>query len=354
VSWRYGGYRDYVPVRSRIAQARTYAKKRAAKQGRELQPVSIEGTKIAKTFWGKAWCEHLESYSDFSNRLPRGRTYARNGSVVDLKISAGQLEAIVGGSEPYEITIRIDRLKPAHWKKICSNCAMSIDSLLDLLGGRLSDGVMERLTDRRNGLFPSPNEISLNCDCPDGASLCKHLAAVLYGVGARLDQHPELLFLLRDVDHHELISKVVSNDNLNTAFGEPSSELAGEDLGALFGIELDSGGPVATKSRPTKSRPTKSRPAKGRAAARSTQGQRKTKKRQTKKKSAKRAGVENSKRAKPGKKKVARKKAKVTKKAKKARSPVENSDDMKPAKKKVARKKTVRKKSSKKKTAHRA
>ncbi|HIK91169.1 MAG TPA: hypothetical protein EYG03_04145, partial [Planctomycetes bacterium] len=168
-------YREYVPVAQRIAQARKFAAARAKKQKRKTQPVMIEGQKIAKTFWGKAWCDHLESYSDYANRLPRGRTYARNGSVVDLQISSGRLDAIVGGSDVYEITVDIDQLKPAKWKKIRNDCAASIDSLLDLLGGRLSDGVMQRLTSRPDGLFPAPKEINMQCDCPDWAGLCKHL-----------------------------------------------------------------------------------------------------------------------------------------------------------------------------------
>ncbi|MCP4784593.1 MAG: hypothetical protein GY903_10745 [Fuerstiella sp.] len=251
MSWGYGyEYREYVPVAQRKAQARKFAAARAKKQKRKTQPVMIEGQKIAKTFWGKAWCDHLESYSDYANRLPRGRTYARNGSVVDLQISSGRLEAIVGGSDVYEITVDIDQLKPAKWKEIRNDCAASIDSLLDLLGGRLSDGVMQRLTSRPAGLFPAPEEINMQCDCPDWAGLCKHLAAVLYGVGAHLDKHPELLFLLRGVDHTELVSEAVSEGNLSSAFGEPSSDLAGEDLGAIFGIEIDTTTELSSKKKP--------------------------------------------------------------------------------------------------------
>lgn len=238
MSWGYR-YREYVPVAKKQSRGNAYACKVAKKQGREVQPVSIQGTTIAKTFWAKAWCDHLESYSDFANRLPRGRTYVRNGSVVDLHITAGRLEAIVAGSDPYEVTVEITRLEARRWKKIQSECASSIDSLLDLLGGRFSDRVMQRLTHRSGGLFPAPHEIKMDCSCPDWAGVCKHVAAVLYGVAAHLDTRPELLFLLRGVDHHELVSEAVSEGNLSTAFGEPSTDLAGEDLGAMFGIELE-------------------------------------------------------------------------------------------------------------------
>ena len=168
MSWGYG-YREYVPVGMRKAQATRFAIDHARQQGRSVQPVAINGRKIATTFWGKAWCDHLESYSDYANRLPRGRTYVRNGSVVDLDISAGCVKAIVAGSDVYEIDIQIDRLKAADWKRIRSDCSESIDSLLDLLGGRFSEGVMQRLTRRPDGLFPGPREIRMECSCPDWA-----------------------------------------------------------------------------------------------------------------------------------------------------------------------------------------
>ena len=250
------GYRDYVPVAKRLAQAKKYALDVAKGEGRKPQPVEVSGTKIAKTFWGKAWCDHLESYSDYSNRLPRGRTYARNGSVVDLDISAAKIQAIVAGSDVYEIEIEIEPLLDSTWRLIRNDCAASIDSLLDLLGGRFSNGVMQRLTDRKSGLFPAPSEIHMNCSCPDWAGLCKHLAAVLYGVGARLDQQPELLFLLRNVDHTQLISEAVSGGNLNAALGGPTDELAGEDLGAMFGIDLDVGTSGQKSAKSSKKRIT--------------------------------------------------------------------------------------------------
>ena len=182
MSWGYG-YREYVPVAKKRSLAKKLAEKSAKAAGRKPQPVQIAGSRIATTFWGKAWCDNLEHYSDFANRLPRGRTYVRNGSVVDLQISTGRLDAIVAGSEPYTIKVEIDPLKTKSWQKIRKNCSASIDSLIDLLSGRFSNGVMRRLTQPKDGMFPSPKEIHLRCSCPDGAWLCKHLAAVLYGVG---------------------------------------------------------------------------------------------------------------------------------------------------------------------------
>ncbi|HVC97014.1 MAG TPA: SWIM zinc finger family protein [Pirellulales bacterium] len=236
----WGGWKPYVPVARRRAQAASFAAKQAKKEKRELRPVNIEGRKIARTFWGEAWCDNLERYSDFENRLPRGRTYVRNGSVIDLHIEPGRVKAFVSGSDVYTVKVEIDRLKPADWKRIKAECSESIDSLLDLLAGRFSDGVMKRLTREKDGLFPHPKEIRMSCSCPDWAGLCKHIAAVLYGVAARLDEEPQLLFLLRDVDHGELVSQAVSGENLKGALGGRGGALAGEDLGAMFGIDLDS------------------------------------------------------------------------------------------------------------------
>lgn len=238
----YWGWKPYVSVAQRRAKAEKFAKQKAKNLGRSLQPISIQGNKIAKTFWGKAWCDHLERYCDYANRLPRGRTYVRNGSVIDLHVAEGMVSAFVSGSEIYTVDIKIEKLKSTPWKKICGECSRSIDSLLDLLQGKLSDGVMKRLTHPHEGLFPQPNEIRKSCSCPDGADMCKHVAAVLYGVGSRLDKEPQLLFTLRGVDHLELIAVAATNDNLEQSLqGDEANALSSDDLGAIFGIELEGG-----------------------------------------------------------------------------------------------------------------
>jgi uncharacterized Zn finger protein len=238
----YGGFAPYVPVAKRRANAARHAQKLAKKEGRELAPVKISGRGIATTFWGKAWCDNLEAYSDFSNRLPRGRTYARNGSVIDLQIKKGKIEAIVSGSRIYTISISIGTLAKASWTRLKAECSQSIASLIDLLQGRFDEGVMQRLAHPTEGLFPRPKEIKMKCGCPDSAGLCKHLAAVLYGVGNRLDASPEMLFTLRNVDHLELVSQAVAEGNLDrTLDAGDDNSLAGSDLGEMFGIELDEG-----------------------------------------------------------------------------------------------------------------
>jgi uncharacterized Zn finger protein len=211
------------------------------KKGVDVQPVQIEGRKIATTFWGAAWCEHLEAFSDFENRLPRGRTYVRNGSVCHLAVSQGKIEARVSGSELYKVEVTIKTLPAKKWKAIKQRCAGQIGSLLDLLAGRLSEGVMEVVTDRQNGLFPLPGEMSFQCSCPDWAHMCKHVAAVLYGVGSRLDTRPELLFLLRGVNHEELIAADAEEALAAATTRGTSKRLAKADLGEVFGIDLDAG-----------------------------------------------------------------------------------------------------------------
>ncbi len=234
------GFKQYVSVSQRQAAAKRHAAK-LAKTGCQILPVQITGRKIAATFWGTAWCDNLESYSDYENRLPRGRTYVRNGSVIDLQIKRGCVTAVVSGSEIYEVTIDISPVAKPCWKNIQQDCSASIDSLIDLLQGRFAKGVMERLTRQEGGLFPKPKEISVRCSCPDWAVLCKHAAAALYGVGTRLDRAPEMLFLLRGVDHLDLISKAVDGANLDATFASDNKgSLAGQDLGELFGIQLES------------------------------------------------------------------------------------------------------------------
>ena len=231
------GWKPYVSVDQRRKKAeREMAKLR--KKGHSHSPVTIQGRKLATTFWGKAWCDNLESYSDFANRLPRGRTYVRNGSVVDLQVIGGEIRAMVMGSALYQVTVKVSPIQKAHWGAICNDCSGSIDSLVELLQGRLSKAVMERVCRQRTGLFPAPAEIKLSCSCPDWASMCKHVAAVLYGIGARLDEQPELAFKLRAVDHAELIVSAAKGRTLSTKTPASTKVLDGDDLAALFGLEM--------------------------------------------------------------------------------------------------------------------
>jgi uncharacterized Zn finger protein len=235
MSW--WSYKPYVSAAERRAKAERAAVK-LSKGGRKLSPVKIVGRAMATTFWGKAWCENLEAYSDFANRLPRGRTYARNGSVLDLQIEAGRIKALVSGSDLYKVTIDITAHPAAAWKELKTRCAGQIGSLVELLQGKLSKGVMDLVTERNGGLFPKPAQIKIKCSCPDWADLCKHAAAVLYGIGARFDHEPELLFKLRKVDHLELIGEAGSAEAFAKAASKGKKVLADNELADVFGIEL--------------------------------------------------------------------------------------------------------------------
>lgn len=243
----YFGWKPYMPIAQQRAKAARVIRQ-LRKKGREIEPVEVEGRKIARTFWGEAWCKHLEKFSDYENRLPRGRAYVRNGSVCHLAISKGKIEAIVSGSELYNIDIRITPLSANRWKKIRKQCAGQIGSMLELLQGHLSNHVMEIVTDRNQGLFPKPSEIKLSCDCPDWAEMCKHVAAVLYGTGTRLDHQPELLFLLRNVDTDGLITADLELQTV-TSGKRKRRRLADQDLSDVFGVEIEASPEPGSKKR---------------------------------------------------------------------------------------------------------
>jgi uncharacterized Zn finger protein len=263
-SW---GFRPYVSVAERQRKAELEMAK-LAKKGHPVSPVVIEGRTIARTFWGKAWCDNLERYSDYANRVPRGRTYVRNGSVVDLQIAPGQVEARVSGSSLYRVDVQVSAVPKARWAAICADCAGAIDSLVELLQGRFSKGVMERLCQQRTGLFPAPAEIQFKCSCPDWATMCKHVAAVLYGIGARLDTHPELLFRLRQVDEQDLIAHAGANLALSPQGPADEKVLAADGLSDLFGLELAEAEAEAPPARPAKAKqPAVKQPAAKKPAA---------------------------------------------------------------------------------------
>jgi uncharacterized Zn finger protein len=265
----YYGYKPYVPVAQRRAQAAREVAKRI-KKGQEVSPVHIEGRTIASTFWGKAWCTNLEGYSDFANRIPRGRTYVRNGSVVHLKIGKGRIEALVSGSELYEVKIDIAPLPKPNWTDLKEQCAGKIGSLVELLQGKLSKAVMEVVTDRNQGLFPKPKEIQMRCSCPDYAGMCKHVAAVMYGVGNRLDTSPDLLFVLRGVDHGELIEQAIPASPVKSKSAAPT--IATDDLGAIFDIELGDAPAVKAETK-VREKPASKKAAKAAPATKGVKAQ---------------------------------------------------------------------------------
>ncbi|MFZ3130937.1 MAG: SWIM zinc finger family protein [Desulfosporosinus sp.] len=240
----YNGYPEYVTV----AEKRRKALKSIAKlkkKNPDICPVIIEGRTIAKTWWGKSWNDNLESYADYANRIGRGRSYVRHGAVLDLKITQGEIRALVQGSvaKPYQVTISIQPLSNELWQGITKNCAGKIDSLQELIAGKFPKTLAEVFTAKGKGLFPASREIGFRCSCPDGAYMCKHVAAVLYGVGARLDDDPALFFVLRNVKVDDLISDTLSQKTetlLEKSKTKSRRIIEDADISDLFGIEMES------------------------------------------------------------------------------------------------------------------
>ena len=234
------GYFEYVPVAKKKADAqKTIAKLR--KKNPNISPVVIEGKKIATTWWGISWNKNLESYADYSNRIGRGSAYLKNGMVLDLQINAGTVSALVQGSRktPYKIEIDIAGLSDSAWSKITSQCSNRINSIAELAEGKFPKEFEELFLCQDSGLFPSPEEIKLSCSCPDWADVCKHVAAVLYGIGARFDSDPLLFFKLRGIKFEELLKKSVEEkiDNMLKNADKKSSRIIEDaDISALFGL----------------------------------------------------------------------------------------------------------------------
>lgn len=230
------------PKYETVAEKKEKAAKKIAflhKKGQKVNPVVIEDRTIVKTFWGKAWCENLESYRDYDNRLGRGRSCLRSGSVLDLAIEKGKIKALVQGSKLYKISVTIAEISGKKWQNLKNECSGKIDSLIELLQGKFSQAIMSHITNKDNGLFPEPDEIEFDCSCPDYAAMCKHVAAVLYGVGVRLDHSPESFFILRHVNHIDLINTKDSVGELTKGKGKAKKLEIDTDLSDLFGIQLE-------------------------------------------------------------------------------------------------------------------
>jgi uncharacterized Zn finger protein len=236
----YYGFPKYVSVAEKKAKASRSIEK-LRKKNPDIEPVIIEGRTLAKNWWGKAWNLNLESYADYSNRIARGKSYVRSNTVLDLKIHRGKVLALVqgSGSKPYKIEIRIDTLPSEKWEQVTELCNHRIDSLEQLIEGKFPEELEVLFTDKKYGMFPSPKEIHFDCSCPDLASMCKHVAAVLYGIGARLDSNPMLFFELRDLDGHELVRKSMEQkleSMMKNAGKKSKREIADGDISDIFGL----------------------------------------------------------------------------------------------------------------------
>lgn len=237
------GFPEYESVAEKRSRAQRVVEK-LRKKNPGIAPVIIQGRKLVKTWWGKAWNDNLESYADYANRITRGQSYVRHGAVLDLQIEQGVIKALVQGSssKPYNVDLRIRPLKTGVWKNIQSSCAGKIESLQELLGGNFPKDLAELFTAKGSGLFPAPKEIALSCSCPDWAVMCKHVAAALYGVGVRLDEDPALFFTLRGIKIEELVSEVIQEKTrtiLVKAEAKSRRVLEDADVSALFGVDVE-------------------------------------------------------------------------------------------------------------------
>ncbi|MBW2450067.1 MAG: hypothetical protein JRE92_06565 [Deltaproteobacteria bacterium] len=238
--WRYPRYVSVAEKRAKAARKL----KQLRKKNPAIQPIVLEGSTIAKTWWGKSWNLNLERYADYSNRIGRGRSYVRHGAVLDLQISAGQVNSLVQGSrsKPYAVTIKIKAITKKIWKNMKAACAGKLDSLPELLSGKFPKALGEVFTAQGRGLFPSPQEIGFDCSCPDWADMCKHVAATLYGIGTRLDDDAGLFFKLRKVKIDDLIQQTLKDQSyklLEKAEKMGPGKIAESDLSGMFGIDME-------------------------------------------------------------------------------------------------------------------
>ncbi|MGE3539145.1 MAG: hypothetical protein AB7N91_17160 [Candidatus Tectimicrobiota bacterium] len=239
----YDDYPAYVPVAERRARAERKLRQLQKTQP-HLKPVRLTGQSLATTWWGKSWNTNLERYADYSNRIDRGRSYVRHHCVLDLQLTAGRITALVQGSraQPYKVVIKVDPLQASHWATIRAACAGSFDSLRELLAGTFPQALKDLFFAQGSGLFPAPRDIHFDCSCPDWASMCKHVAAALYGVGSRLDDDPGLFFTLRGINIDEIIAQTVTDTTetlLRKAAAPGSNILPDVDLGDVFGLQFD-------------------------------------------------------------------------------------------------------------------
>lgn len=240
MTWYYNPFPAYVSAAEKRAKAAKSLEK-LKKSRPDLEPVIIEGRTLAKSWWGKAWNKNLESYADYSSRISRGRSYVRNNAVIDLKITKGTVDALVQGShsKPYQVVIEIDALSVEHWERVVALCNHRLDSLEQLVDGKFPQDLEVLFTEKQYGLFPSPEEIHFDCDCPDWASMCKHVAAALYGIGARLDANPMLFFELRAIDGQALVRKSMEQKlagMLKNAGKKSQREISEQDIAGIFGL----------------------------------------------------------------------------------------------------------------------
>jgi uncharacterized Zn finger protein len=184
---------------------------------------------FGETWWAKAWIEALEHRARLdSNRLPRGRTYARTGAVGEMRLSPGQITAPVQGSRatPYRVTIVISQFSAAEWERVLESLAAEIGHVAALVDGELPPSIADDVRSVGLDLLPGPGDLNCHCSCPDWAEPCKHAAAVCYLVADSLDTDPFGILLLRGRSRKEILQALRAR---RSAPGNGPGEPDGED-----------------------------------------------------------------------------------------------------------------------------
>lgn len=162
---------------------------------------------FSKTWWGKRWIQALEAFG-WSNRLSRGRSYARSGQVVDLEVTPGQIAAKVQGSQPkpYAVRIALKPLADQQWDEAFAALAGQAAFSAQLLAGEMPQEIDAIMAAAHASLFPAAaKDLITACSCPDSANPCKHVAAVHYLLAEEIDRDPFLLFTLRGRDREAVV-----------------------------------------------------------------------------------------------------------------------------------------------------
>ena len=215
--------------------------KTAKQKGRKYEPIVAKSKRgaVCTSWWGQAWCENLEKYADYASRIERGRGYVRSGAVVDLQIEHGHVTAKVQGRRktPYNVEIMIGRLSEESCQHIIDRCSSKIESMEKLVSGEFPEELKD-IFSSKEGLFPTPTEISFRCSCPDWALMCKHVAAVMYGIGIRFDENPFYFFTLRGIDVDRFIGVALENrvEKMLQNHNCKSSRIIDGDTTEIFGV----------------------------------------------------------------------------------------------------------------------
>src|SRR6516225_9973543 len=183
------------------------SKPRAAKGGIKAQ---TKRGQFGQSWWAKRWIAVLESF-DIGARLGRGRSYARNGQVLNIDIAKAEVTAKVQGSrpKPYDVTIQVKSLAEKEWAKVIEALSGQAIYAAKLLAGEMPQDIENVFQEVKLSLFPEKlGDLATECSCPDWSNPCKHIAAVYYLIGEEFDRDPYLLFRLRGLNREDLLRRL--------------------------------------------------------------------------------------------------------------------------------------------------